>query len=138
MKIIRVWNSIYRLSQAVQIIFAIAVFISYGLQGYVPVEIIWKTYLREKLEGSSSGKLTFYEYLTRVVVAIFICKMVLNWKLRNRYKVYVNICRSSSRCNTETWFIHLVNWSSLFVSFGISISSLDGNLCVVSRRIIDI
>lgn len=51
------------LSQSVQILFAIAIFITYALQSYVPVEIIWNTYLKEKFEKSKYCLL--YEYILR-------------------------------------------------------------------------
>lgn len=56
------------LSQAVQVLFAIAIFITYALQSYVPVEIIWNTYLKEKFEKSKYSLL--YEYILRTVLVL--------------------------------------------------------------------
>ncbi|EEB18928.1 proton-coupled amino acid transporter, putative [Pediculus humanus corporis] len=56
------------LSQSVQILFAIAIFITYALQSYVPVEIIWFTYLKDKCEKSNHSLL--YEYLLRTTLVI--------------------------------------------------------------------
>lgn len=61
-----------RIAQAVKIIFAIATFISYGLQGYVPVSIIWGTYLSKKYEHSDR-KLCM-EFTTRILIVIATCK----------------------------------------------------------------
>ncbi|KAK9500840.1 hypothetical protein O3M35_002026 [Rhynocoris fuscipes] len=56
------------LAQAVNIIFAIAIFITYALQCYVPVDIIWNTYMKEKY-GNSKHRLAI-EYLMRTGVVI--------------------------------------------------------------------
>ncbi|KAL0279968.1 UNVERIFIED_CONTAM: hypothetical protein PYX00_001406 [Menopon gallinae] len=56
------------LSQSVQILFAIAIFITYALQSYVPVEIIWNTYMKEKCEKSNHSLL--YEYVLRTVLVL--------------------------------------------------------------------
>ncbi|XP_055632906.1 uncharacterized protein LOC129773330 [Toxorhynchites rutilus septentrionalis] len=56
------------LSRSVRVLFAIAIFISYGLQCYVPVDIIWNTYLIEKFRDSN--KKLVYEMLVRIVVVI--------------------------------------------------------------------
>ena len=62
----------FSLSQAVQVLFAIAIFITYALQSYVPVEIIWSTYLKEKFEKSRYNLL--YEYILRTVLVLVTCK----------------------------------------------------------------
>ncbi|XP_044254420.1 proton-coupled amino acid transporter-like protein CG1139 [Tribolium madens] len=56
------------MAQAISILYSIAIFISYGLQGYVPVAIIWNTYIVKRLEGSSH--LLAWEYLLRFVCVI--------------------------------------------------------------------
>ncbi|EDO63439.1 AGAP009894-PA, partial [Anopheles gambiae str. PEST] len=56
------------MSQSIRVLFAIAIFISYGLQCYVPVDIIWNVYLVEKYRDSNN-KLV-YEMLVRIVVVI--------------------------------------------------------------------
>uniref|UniRef100_A0A7G3ABM4 Putative amino acid transporter n=1 Tax=Lutzomyia longipalpis TaxID=7200 RepID=A0A7G3ABM4_LUTLO len=55
-------------AQAITIIFAVAIFISYGLQCYVPVEIIWNQYLLKRFEDSP--KKLMMEFVTRIVVVI--------------------------------------------------------------------
>uniref|UniRef100_A0A1B0D729 Amino acid transporter transmembrane domain-containing protein n=1 Tax=Phlebotomus papatasi TaxID=29031 RepID=A0A1B0D729_PHLPP len=55
-------------AQAITIIFAVAIFISYGLQCYVPVEIIWNQYLLKRFENSP--KKLMWEFITRIVVVI--------------------------------------------------------------------
>lgn len=59
-----------KLAQSVKIMFSIAIFITYGLQCYVPVEIIWGTYLKRKLEKSSPKKQLFWEYVLRTAIVI--------------------------------------------------------------------
>lgn len=38
------------MAQSVKILFAIAIFFTYALQAYVPIEILWDGYLKEKAE----------------------------------------------------------------------------------------
>ncbi|CAH0546040.1 unnamed protein product [Brassicogethes aeneus] len=51
------------LAQTINCMYAVAIFISYGLQGYVPVQILWTNYILPKLENSKH-KLG-WEYLLR-------------------------------------------------------------------------
>lgn len=62
------------IAQSVKIIFALATFISYGLQGYVPVAIIWGTYLSKRFENSNR-KLQ-WELLVRILIVIATCKLI--------------------------------------------------------------
>ncbi|BES98561.1 amino acid transporter [Nesidiocoris tenuis] len=57
-----------KLAQSVNVIFALAIFITYALQCYVPVEIIWTTYMKKKYEHSEHKLL--YEYVMRICVVI--------------------------------------------------------------------
>ncbi|XP_018566975.1 proton-coupled amino acid transporter-like protein CG1139 isoform X2 [Anoplophora glabripennis] len=50
------------LAQVIKIMYSIAIFISYGLQGYVPVQILWTNYIEKHLEN----KQLFWEYVLRV------------------------------------------------------------------------
>lgn len=56
------------LSRTIRVLFAVAIFISYGLQCYVPVDIIWNVYLVEKYKDSNNKFV--YEMLVRIVVVI--------------------------------------------------------------------
>ncbi|KAL1517831.1 hypothetical protein ABEB36_001547 [Hypothenemus hampei] len=58
------------LAQVIIISYSIAIYISYGLQGYVPVQIMWSNYIAKRLEDASEKKKTFYEYLLRIVCVI--------------------------------------------------------------------
>lgn len=58
------------LAQSVNALFAVAIFISYGLQCYVPVEIIWSRYLKKHLENASAKKTLIVEYVMRVLVVL--------------------------------------------------------------------
>lgn len=62
----------FRLAQSVKLIFAVAIFITYALQCYVPVEIVWNQYLRKYMEDSKSKLLV--EYVLRTVIVIITCK----------------------------------------------------------------
>lgn len=70
-------------SQSIRVLFAIAIFISYGLQCYVPVDIIWNVYLADKYKDSGKKQLV-YEMLVRIVVVITTCKyMAATSKFQN-------------------------------------------------------
>ncbi|XP_066595896.1 proton-coupled amino acid transporter-like protein CG1139 [Prorops nasuta] len=54
------------MAQSIKIMFAVAIFITYALQGYVPVEIIWTTYLDHRIQRRK----LFWEYVCRTVVTL--------------------------------------------------------------------
>ena len=60
----------YRMAQSIKIMFAIAIFITHALQGYVPVDIIWNTYLDQKIQKRK----IFWEYVCRTVITLATCK----------------------------------------------------------------
>lgn len=73
-----------------KIIFAVATFISYGLQGYVPVAIIWGTYLSKRFENSN--KKLYWEFLTRVSIVLVTCKSRKAKKFKKKFcisKIYM-------------------------------------------------
>ncbi|XP_015588620.1 proton-coupled amino acid transporter-like protein CG1139 [Cephus cinctus] len=54
------------MAQSINIMFAIAIFITYALQGYVPVEIIWNTYLNHRIQKNK----LLWEYVCRTLVTL--------------------------------------------------------------------
>ncbi|XP_068619514.1 proton-coupled amino acid transporter-like protein CG1139 [Battus philenor] len=58
------------LATTVIVMFAVAIFISYGLHCYVPVEVLWKGYLLPWLEDSGSNRLRLWEYALRVALCL--------------------------------------------------------------------
>ncbi|KAK4872815.1 hypothetical protein RN001_014844 [Aquatica leii] len=56
------------LAKLVQALNSIAIFISYGLQGFVPVDIIWNTYLLKRLSDVKHPWM--YEYILRIMLVI--------------------------------------------------------------------
>nr|CAD7445234.1 unnamed protein product [Timema bartmani] len=62
------------LAQSVKIMFAVAIFITYALQCYVPVEIVWNTYLKERMAKSSETMQTLVEYLMRTAMVLGTCE----------------------------------------------------------------
>lgn len=64
------------LAQAVKVIFAVAVYITFALQCYVPVDIMWNDYLKKQFK-KQSNTLT-KEYLLRVVVVILIFVLAIS------------------------------------------------------------
>ncbi|KAG4071463.1 hypothetical protein HA402_011617 [Bradysia odoriphaga] len=56
------------LAKCVRVMFALATFISYGLQGYVPVSIVWGTYLSKLCENSDYK--IYYEFAVRLLLVL--------------------------------------------------------------------
>ncbi|XP_050465995.1 proton-coupled amino acid transporter-like protein CG1139 isoform X2 [Cataglyphis hispanica] len=54
------------MSQSIKIMFAVAIFITYALQAYVPVEIIWNTYLDHRIKNRK----ILWEYVCRTVITL--------------------------------------------------------------------
>lgn len=63
------------LAQAVKLLFAFAIFISYALQAYVPVDIIWNTYMKRRIQNWDKATM---EYLLRISVVVVTCKYLDN------------------------------------------------------------
>ncbi|XP_037035316.1 proton-coupled amino acid transporter-like protein CG1139 [Bradysia coprophila] len=59
------------LAKCIRGIFALAIFISYGLQGYVPVSIVWGTYL-SKVWDNPDNKI-YYEFAVRISFVLITC-----------------------------------------------------------------
>lgn len=74
-----------RLAKSVNILYSIAIFISYGLQGYVPVKILWESYIVKHLEGSDH--LLAWEYLLRISSVLVTCK-IAKYVLKQLLKTY--------------------------------------------------
>lgn len=58
-------------AQILKCLFALCIFVSYALQCYVPVEIIWKNYLALKFENSE--KKLMWEFVTRIGIVLGTC-----------------------------------------------------------------
>lgn len=54
------------MAQSIKIMFAIAIFITYALQAYVPVEILWTTYLDHRIRNRK----LLWEYVCRTVITL--------------------------------------------------------------------
>ncbi|RLU19973.1 hypothetical protein DMN91_008532 [Ooceraea biroi] len=59
------------MAQSIKIMFAIAIFITYALQAYVPVEIMWSTYLDHRIQNRK----VLWEYVCRTLITL--CTFVL-------------------------------------------------------------
>lgn len=66
----------YSLAQVIIISYSVAIYISYGLQGYVPVQIMWTNYIAKRVEDVNEKKKAFYEYLLRIICVIVTCKFL--------------------------------------------------------------
>lgn len=63
--------SIFRLAQSVRAVMAASIFLSYGLQFYVPMNIVWP-FVKSKL--TSEQALKHGEAVTRTVLIAITCK----------------------------------------------------------------
>lgn len=65
-----------RLATSVLAMFAVAIFISYGLHCYVPVEVVWRGYLLPRLQqsGAPPSRLRVAEYGLRIALCLITCK----------------------------------------------------------------
>lgn len=123
-------------AQSVKIIFAVATFISYGLQGYVPVAIIWGTYLSKKFEHSD--KKLHWELLVRILIVIATCKLCCDCchKLNdNQTELNQFYCYSPfGHRDSASRSVHLSVWRTVLVRFGTRLSRSDGDLRAVARQ----
>lgn len=56
----------FSLTQVVNLLFCSVIFVSFGLNAYVPFKLIWETYLSKQLKSSSC--LIAWEYLLRFII----------------------------------------------------------------------
>ncbi|CAH0392445.1 unnamed protein product [Bemisia tabaci] len=64
------------LAQSVKLIFAVAIFITYALQAYVPVDIIWRTYMKQ-YHSHKNKMLIEYILRTAVVLITFVLAVLI-------------------------------------------------------------
>jgi len=60
------------LPQLVTAMFAVAIFFSYALQGYVTVDIIWRNYLEPELEDGSTSAVEFLVRIALVIASVLV------------------------------------------------------------------
>lgn len=65
------------MAQSIKIMFTLAIYVSYGLQCYVPVEILLTRYFEKKIAQSDHKIL--YEYAIRIGVVIVTCEDKTNY-----------------------------------------------------------
>lgn len=75
------YKLIFRLAQVVKITLALAIFISYGLQCYVAVDITWNDYIGKRLEGNKYK--TYWESFCRTCIVLVTCKLPKNEPVYN-------------------------------------------------------
>lgn len=62
----------FSLAKVVQGLYSLAIYISYGLQGFVPIDIMWNTYLAHMFQNSKFIKL--WEYGLRSFTVLITCQ----------------------------------------------------------------
>lgn len=73
-KLIWVVDVFFSLAQSVRLMMAVAIFLSYGLQFYVPMNIIWPL-IRPYLQSERAQ--LFGDYLVRTCLVVLTCKFLL-------------------------------------------------------------
>lgn len=112
------------LAKSVNILYSIAIFISYGLQGYVPVRILWDSYILKRLEGSRN--LMAWEYLLRISSVLVTCK-----HRRNNSNTPTSILLISSRScrhRTASRAVHILGGRLLSLCARPGLSGPDGDM----------
>lgn len=71
-----------RLAMSVNILYAVTIIISYGLQGYVAFETIWSYYVEKAEEQEHS---VAWEYLLRMII------MTITGKLLHQHDVPIKV-----------------------------------------------
>ena len=66
-----------RLFLAARLMFALSLFISYGLQFYVPVSIIWP-FIEKQVERKGHVPPWYSEYVFRFILVLITCKYMTN------------------------------------------------------------
>ncbi len=76
-----------RLYLSVKLMFSLAIFITYGLQFYVPVVIIWYP-LREKLQSRTLRR--YGEYIFRLSAVTVTCELINMWQFTSVQSLMVD------------------------------------------------
>lgn len=118
------------LAQVIIISYSVAIYISYGLQGYVPVQIMWTNYIAKRVEDVNEKKKAFYEYLLRIICVIVTCKFfpILCKTLMSVF----NSCLGNDR--TFTGLVHLVGGFLLSVRIGNCLSRYNRDVRQLARK----
>ena len=70
----------FRLYLSVKLMFAVSLFISYGLQFYVPMNIVWPFIIRKTREKNVNVP-PYMEHVLRVCIVLFTCKFLICYNL---------------------------------------------------------
>lgn len=81
---------VYRLAKATRIMIALAIFLTYALQFYVPFEIIWNN-----IKHKFSSQTPVIEYLFRIALVVLTGKMIVSYLEYFTIKVATFITSSS-------------------------------------------
>lgn len=78
-------NFFDRATKVALVAYVIAIFISYALQCYVPVDILWNQYLKPKLQARGCKHLKLWEYVLRIALCFLTCEYILLYFCNNKY-----------------------------------------------------
>lgn len=124
--------AIFSITKLVQAVFTVATFISYGLQCYVPVEIIWTNYLSKRF----GGKLK-WEFVTRVTIVLITCKWFIAGGIPPKLMVTFLFSPSIISCvghyRASISFVHFIGRRNVSVNVGHHLPGYHGNLCTLAR-----
>lgn len=79
-----------RLATSVIVMFAVAIFISYGLHCFVPVDVVWRGYVEPRLRAAATppARLVLAEYVLRVLLCLLTCQYLQ----RRHYLALIYMC----------------------------------------------
>lgn len=123
---------VFSITKIVQAVFTVATFISYGLQCYVPVEIIWTNYLSKRF----GGKLK-WEFVVRVTIVLITCEwrssIVRPAELILTFSYPVFSCAGHYGASFSV--IHFTCWRNVFVDVGYHLPRYYGDLRTLAGQI---
>lgn len=104
-----------------KVFLALAIFVTYGLQCYVAVDIAWNEYLGVKLEQNK--RQLFWEYFTRTCLVLVTCKYLYPHSSACAHNIRTLFSPTGSG-STEPGTLHLPLRGALSFSFGNGVSGL--------------
>lgn len=119
--VVFVFFGAHRPAQSVKVMIAIAIFLTYSLQFYVPMNIVWSN-IRANF---SEKNLTLAEYTTRF-------SLIVSWQFHeecqdNHSFIIISLLSADiycciSNCDSDNRSIHVTNWSNLRQHIGFHLS----------------
>lgn len=102
-----------RLYQFTNIMYAIAIFLTYNLQFYVPFTLLWPRICRRILYRYDDKKKSYFEIGFRVILILITCKLPSNLSKQIFQSTYFSYCRC---IDSKSWSCYISRWCYCFIS----------------------